>query len=438
MKKDTSNPHNRNSSGRPSLSRRNFLLLGSFSPLVGGPSEAFALRDEAAYAAAHASRSQEEQVNVALVGFGPWGREIATTLSRLPEANLMAICDNYDVMLRRAQRSVPDASRHTDYREVLDNPDVQAVIIATPTHQHKQIVIDALDAGKNVYCEAPIASTIEDARAIALAAQHAEGQIFQCGLLYRSEPQYRSVFGFIRSGALGRPSMARLQWHTKQSWRRASPNREREIAQNWRLDEQLSTGLIGEVGMQQMEAAAWFLNERPSAVTGFGNVVFWDDGRTVPDTIQAIFETPSGVTMSYNASLVSSFDAAYELYYGSNSTIMLRDSKAWMFKEVDAPLLGWEVYARKDRFYKEQGIALVANATKLDAQADDPAADDPNTESPLWYALKEFMDNHFFGPYPPSSDYMRGYESAVIGIKANEAIMSKTRIELDDAWFELS
>ena len=430
------NEHKEKGNGPSNLTRRRFLMMGSMTPLVGY-SEAVDLSDKSAYAAAHTHPPADEKVNCALIGFGEWGREIASTLGRLPEANLMAICDTYEVMLRRAQRSVPDASRHSDYRELLDNPDVQAVIVATPTHLHKDIVINALDAGKNVYCEAPIASSLEDAKAIAKAAENASGQIFQSGLLYRSEPQYRSVFGFIRSGALGRPSMARMQWHTKQSWRRASPNAEREIAQNWRLDETVSTGLIGEVGMQQLEAAAWFLDERPVSVTGFGHVAFWDDGRKVPDTVQAVFELPGGVRMVYDATLVSSFDAAYELYYGSNSTIMLRDSKAWMFKEVDAPLLGWEVYARKDRFYKEEGIALVANATKLDAQAADPADDDPNVESPLWYALKEFMDNHFFGPYPPSSDYMRGYESAVIGIKANEAIMNNTKVMLDDSLFEM-
>lgn len=422
--------------GTPNLSRRNFLKMGSFAPLIG-VQNAVELQAAEAYREAHTPPRSDEQVNCALIGFGPWGREIAATLADLPEANLMAICDNYDVMLRRAQRSNPDASRHTDYREILDNPDVQAVIVATPTHLHKDIVLAALEAGKNVYCEAPMAASIEDARTMALAAKAAKDQIFQVGLFYRSEPQYRSVFGFIRSGALGQPIMARAQWHTKESWRRTSPNSARMQAINWRLDADVSTGLIGEVGMQQLEAAGWFLQGRPAAVSGFGQVMLWKDGRVVPDTVQAVFEYPNGVNLFFDASLASSFDAAYEMYYGSDSTIMLRESKAWMFKEVDAPMLGWEVYARKDRFYKEEGIALLANATKLDAQGQDPTADDPNAKSPLWYALKEFMDNHFFGPYPPNAGYERGYESAVIGIKANEAILQGTKIEFDDAWFDL-
>ena len=176
----------------------------------------------------------------------------------------MAVCDNYDVMLRRSQRDVPQASTHTDYREVLGNPDVQAVFIATPTHLHRTIALDALAAGKNVYCEAPIASTIDDAKAIAQAARDASNQIFQVGQIYRTNPQHRSVFQFIRSGAVGKLTMARAQWHTKQSWRRTSPNRQRERDLNWRLDAEVSTGLMGEAGLHQLDVhnpsfCPWFL-----------------------------------------------------------------------------------------------------------------------------------------------------------------------------------
>jgi len=379
-----------------------------------------------------------ETVNCALVGFGLRGRELAATLARLPEANLMAVCDNYDVMLRRSRREVPQASTHTDYREVLGNPDVQAVFIATPTHLHRAIVLDALAAGKNVYCEAPIASTIEDAKAIAQAARDASNQIFQVGQIYRTNPQHRSVFQFIRSGAVGKLTMARAQWHTKQSWRRTSPNRQRERDLNWRLDAEVSIGLIGEAGLHQLDVAFWVLGELPTAVTGFGQTMLWNDGRQVPDTIQAIFEFPRGMHLLYDATLTSSYDDTYELFFGSDSTIIFRDNgKAWMFKEVDAPLLGWEVYARKDKFYKETGIALLANATQLDAQNQDPTEDDPNVETPLWYALKDFMDNHAFGPYPPAADYQRGYEAAVVAIKTNEAIIQNTKITFDQAWFSL-
>jgi len=283
-----------------------------------------------------------------------------------------------------------------------------------------------------------MASTIEDARAMALAAKNAPNQIFQVGQPYRSNPQHRSVFQFMRSGAIGRPVMGRAQWHSKESWRRTSPNSDRVRELNWRLDNEISIGLIGEVGVHQLDVASWVLAELPRAVTGFGQIMAWDDGRSVPDTIQAVFEFPSGLHLTYNATLSSSFDDAYEIFHGTDSTIIFRDrGKAWMFKEVDAPLLGWEVYARKDKFYKETGIALLANATQLDAQNQDPTEDDPSIESPLWYSLQEFMQNYAFGPFPPSVDYLKGYQATVVVIKANEAITQNTRIEIDEALLSL-
>ena len=379
-----------------------------------------------------------DDVSIGIIGYGPQGRELASTLARVPGANVAAICDNYDPMLLRARRDVPQATRHSDYREVLDNADIQTVLIATPTHMHKDIVLDALEAGKHVYCEAPMAASIEDAQSIARAAQAATDQIFQVGQTFRSNPQHRSVYQFMRSGALGRPAMARGQWHSKESWRRTSPNADRVRALNWRLDPEISTGLIGEACLLQMDVAYWVLGELPSAVHGFGQVLAWPDGREVPDTIQAVLEFPSGLHMLFSATLASSFDEAYEVYYGTDSTIIFRDrGKAWMFKEVDAPMLGWEVYARRDKFYKESGIALLANATQLDAQNQDPTEDDPNVETPLWYAMQEFMDNHAFGPYPPAADWARGLEAAAIAIASNKAITQRTRIDIDPAWYSL-
>ncbi|MEX2399311.1 MAG: Gfo/Idh/MocA family oxidoreductase [Rhodothermales bacterium] len=411
------------------LSRRSFLKKSSLVPIT---TVLAGLRSEKARADAFA-----DDVNVAVIGFGSWGREVAATLERIPEVRLAAIVDTYSVMLTRAERSFPDAATYEDYRAVLDDASISTVLIATPTHLHHQIAIEALDAGKHVYVEAPMASTVEDARAMARAARDATDQIYQVGLLSRSHPNYRSVFQFIRSGALGKATMARAQWHAKESWRRASPNREREIAQNWRLDSDVSTGLIGEIGTHQIDPAMWFLAARPVSVAGFGQIMLWDDGRNVPDTIQTVFEFDNDVHMLYDATLTSSFDAAYDVYNGRDSSIMFRDNRAWMFKEVDAPLLGWEVYARKDNFYKETGIALVADATQLDAQDVDPTEDDPNLETPLWYALREFIDNHAFGPYPPSAGYEEGYRAAVVAVKAHEATMNNERIEYDDALFEI-
>jgi predicted dehydrogenase len=211
-------------------------------------------------------------VRCGIIGFGEWGREIAATLDRLEGASVAAVADTFPIMLQRAQRSFPQADRHEDYRRLLDDASVTAILIATPTHMHRDIVADALAAGRHVYCEVPLAHTVDDARAIAEAAKAAPAQVFQCGLKYRTNPQHRNVFQFIRSGATGRAVAARAQWHRKHSWRRASATTARERELNWRLDAALSTGLIGEIGIHQVDTADWIFQGMPVAVTGSGQV----------------------------------------------------------------------------------------------------------------------------------------------------------------------
>ncbi len=424
------------------LSRRNFLKKSTLGTLAGSVATTGAMASGQRIPVEQFVRSQsdapDDLVACAVIGFGAWGREISKAIDEIEDTELTAICDNFPLMLRRAQRAHPNARREADYRTILDDDSIKSIFIATPTHLHREIAIAALEAGKHVYCEVPLAHTIEDARAIAQAAAARPDQIFQCGLLYRTEPQYRSVFGFVRSGALGRPAMTRSQWHYKDSWRRTSSSTQRANDLNWRLDDNLSLGLIGEVGIQQIDTTIWMLGDLPTSVSGFGTVAFWKDGRDVADTVQSILKFPGGEHMMYDATLVSGFDAMYDLLYGSDSTIILRDNKAWMFKEVDAPQLGWEVYARKDRFYKETGIALLANATKLEALGQDPTADDPNAKAPIWHAIKAFADNYNYGPFEPVVNYQMAYEATVIAIKSNEAIKEGIRIDFLPEWFDIN
>jgi predicted dehydrogenase len=453
---------NENQIGATDFNRRDFLKSGSVATLMTmlGGVELFAQTNEPPPEAKPAG----PKLKVAVIGLGNWGREIVNTLARLPQAEVAAICDTYPASVRRCAPSAPSAAQTGDYKTVLANKDIKAVVIATPTHQHKDLVLASLKAGKHVYCEAPLATTIEDARAIAAAAKAANRVNFQAGLQFRSDPQRHFLLPFIRSGALGQSLMARSQFHKKQSWRQVSPKPEREKELNWRLSKETSVGLIGEIGIHAIDQAGWFLNAQPVAVTGFGSLAVWKDGRDVDDTVQALIEFPGGVFMNYNATLANSFDSEYEMLYGSDAAVMMREGKAWMFKEVDSPLLGWEVYARKETFYKETGIALVANASKsvpANQQASQEAA---ITSTPLAYGLTTFLKNStdlgaavedalaVIGPDDqeqlaaqiakvqkrPAAGYLEGFQAAVTVIKANEAIQSHQRIEFKKEWYELS
>lgn len=454
---------NQQESGSAEFNRRDFLRGGSVAAMMAmmGGVELFAQTNEQASAE---SKPAGAKVKCAVIGLGAWGREIMDQLGRLPQVEIAAICDNYPAMVRRSGSKAPNATQTDDYKTILENKDIKAVFIATPTHLHKGIAIAALQAGKHVYCEAPLANTVEDAKAIALAAKNSPQLVFQSGLQFRSDPQRHFLLPFIRSGATGKPVMARAQFHKKQSWRAASPNPEREKVVNWRLDKSMSSGLIGEIGIHQLDQAAWlFMDAAPVSVTGFGSNVHWKDGRDVPDTVQSVLEFPGGARMIYDATLANSFDGEYEMFYGSDAAIMVRDRRAWMFKEVDSPLLGWEVYAKKDVFYKENGIALMANASKQTAYAE-TASDSPYPFPTVYYALEAFVLNcvqtiaavedysSMFDvndkaalanylttlKFKPAANYKDGYVATALAIKANEAVVKGERIELKKEWFELA
>jgi predicted dehydrogenase len=451
---------NEQQSSSSEFNRRDFLRGGSMATLMTmlGGVDLLAQTNAATTAA---DQLVGRKIKLGVIGLGAWGREILTSLSRQPQAEVAAICDNYAPSLRRSANAAPGAAQVDDYKKILENKDIKAVIIATPTHLHKNIAIEALQAGKHVYCEAPLAHSIDDAKAIALAAKESSHLVFQAGLQLRSDKQRHFLLPFIRSGALGQPVMARAQWHKKQSWRSASPNADREKALNWRLSKETSIGLIGELSIHQVDQVNWFWNGLPTSVSGFGTIAAWKDGRDVADTVHAILDYPGNVCLNYDATLGNSFDSAYEMFYGTDAAVMLRETNAWMFKEVDSPLLGWEVYAKKDVFYKETGIALRANASKSVNQADAQAsADALVTSAPLFYALENFVRNAAdltekaenmeasLGEVDKaelakvfrraSASYLEGYQATVTVIKANEAIIEGKRLEIKPELYELT
>lgn len=442
------------------FNRRNFLKTSSTAALMtmlGG------VRLVARAEEAEKKEPAGPKLKVGVIGLGTWGREIVNNIQRLKTAEVGALCDSYPAFLRRCGTSAPGAAQVGDFKAILADKDIPAVVVATPTHQHKEIVLAALQAGKHVYCEAPLANTIEDARAIALAAKAKPELIFQAGLQLRSDPQRRELIKTFRSGALGDPAMARAQWHKKQSWRASSPKPEREKELNWRLDKTLSTGLLGEITSHHFDQAMWYFNQVPSAVSGIGRIACWNDGRDVPDTVQAVVEFPSGVSMSCDVTLANSFDGEYEIYFGSDSAVLLRQSDVWLFKEVDAKLLGWEIYFPKQQFFKETGIVLKVGASKPPPETEAEKLEAELASNPLYCALNTFVRNAadlvqgredalaLFGDDPvglkvhlttnvlrrPAAGWLEGYRASVLGIKANEAVMSRQRIVLEPALFQL-
>lgn len=450
------------------LNRRDFLAGGSFATvmmLMGGvPLNAAEEAKPAAGTGPTNYKGEATPVNVGIIGCGLWAREVLKTLALLPHGPVVAICDPYPAYLKRAGDLAPKAQRYKTHEELLADANVQAVIVATPTHQHKDLVIAALKAGKHVYCEAPLAQTVEDARAIAKAAKETPKLNFQAGLQSRSDLQMVNLHKWrIQPAVWGKPIAARQQWNKKQSWRLASPNPDREKEINWRLEKAVSAGLAGEVGVHQLDLANWFFASLPSAISGVGSLIQWKDGREVADTVRVMCEYPGGITASFESTIANSFEGELAIFLGSDGAIMVRERKAWLFKEADAPVLGWEVYSKREEFYRESGLTMGAGGTKQTTHTEDRFAPaDP--KSPLQYSLDAFLINShnlaagvkdFTETYgddqaqlleylkdqeknrQPAAGWKEGLAATVTAIKANEAILNSKRIELKPADFEV-
>ena len=364
---------------------------------------------------------------VAVIGIGRQGRAIIDELRKLDAVEIAAVCDVVPSRLNAAAELAAGAAPIADYRQLLERSDIEAVLVATPTHLHKDIVLAALAAKRHVYCEAPLAHTAADARAIADAATSA-GTVFQAGLTLRSNPTYQRARSLVRSASVRDVVSLYAQNHRKTSWRFPAPDRALEQAFNWRLDPAVSIGLAGEWATHQIDVMTWLRNQPPVRVQGSGSIRLHDDGRKIADTIALQLAWADGVIMSYAATLANSYGGAFEVLHGTHAAIRLAGTHGWLFKEADAATQGWEVYATRQQFHNEEGIVLVADATKLAAQ--DRLKQGAGLEHPpLYYALADFIRSFAEGA-SVAATAAHGLQATLIGISANEAVVTRQAIDL--------
>jgi predicted dehydrogenase len=202
---------------------------------------------------------------------------------------------------------------YRDYRKLLEDKDVDAVIVGTPDHWHCLILTDALAAGKHVYCEKPLANSIAEARAMVAAARRSS-RLVQVGQWQRSAPQYQEALQTVRSGVLGNIRLVKV-W-AYQGWmkpvpvlpdtappsgvdydmwlgpapRRAfNPNR---FHFNFRWFWDYAGGLMTDWGVHEIDIALWVMNAQAprSVMAAGGKLAYPDDASETPDTLQAVFE----------------------------------------------------------------------------------------------------------------------------------------------------
>ncbi len=276
--------------------------------------------------------SPNNTVNFGIIGTGDRGSALIPIINGITDCNVIGCCDVLPFRLRRGINKAPKAKGYTDYRKLLDNPNIDAVIISTTFNTHAKIAVDALDAGKHVYCEKTLAKGYSDIKKIIQNAKNSS-KTFQTGHQYHSSRLYTHVVDLIKNGKIGKVNTFDCQWNRHWNWRRAVPKPEYEKAINWRMYRAFSGGLVAELCSHQIDFTNWVLNETPNKVTGFGGIDYYKDGRETYDNVHLIYNYASGVKARFTCLTSNAKDGYLIQVKGDKGTISIGFNDAWFYPE---------------------------------------------------------------------------------------------------------
>jgi predicted dehydrogenase len=313
--------------------RRKFLASALAAPLFV-PRSAWGANDRLAYG---------------LIGAGGRGRYLNQNFQKLG-AECVAVAEVYDPNTQQALKDSPNAKTYIDYHELLAQPGVDAVVIATPDHQHCPMLLTALNAKKDVYLEKPMSHSLEESQTM-IAAVRKASQIVQIGMQRRSAPSVIKAKAILDSGILGKITMAKPMWNWnvsrplnntplpgKLDWKRfLGSAKERDLEpmrfRSWRYFWDYSGGNMTDQGTHLMDVVQWFTNSGPvkSAVC-YGQCAK-NTGSEVPDVFCAVFEYPN-LMATWTLNYCNSYDNDWSIQFqGDEGTMLLNNNGFRIWKE---------------------------------------------------------------------------------------------------------
>ena len=221
------------------------------------------------------------RLGIGVIGVGLMGKVHATNLAtRIPRAQLVAIADANQPLGQKVASELGVSTVYSDYRQLLKNESIDAVVIATPSFAKPELVVAALESGKNVYCEKPLCVTLEDADDIARAVKKA-GTVFQMGFQRRFDPSLVRLRDAVQSGRLGRILLMT-------SKTRDPPG---SIA-SWEDDPKLSGGIFNDTCSHDFDIIRWISGAEFRSVFAVGRATLMPNRKAHGnyDTIVVSFE----------------------------------------------------------------------------------------------------------------------------------------------------
>src|SRR5579862_5321951 len=259
-------------------------------------------------AAAQSMVGANDRIRTGIIGAGGRGRYLTGQFKEIG-AEMAAVCDVYEPNLQAGLKEANTGAKpFRDYRKLLDDKRIDAVIVATPDHWHARMVIDAVEAGKDVYCEKPMAHTIPETYAIIEAVRRTK-RVVQVGMQRRSAEMFLEGKKIMDSGQLGEIRLVSSAWYNYtpalrdrklagdldwKQWLGSAPDRPLDPMRyfNWYYYYDYSGGLLVGQAAHIVDCIQWYMNSKmPVAVTCTGGKVNLP-GAEVPETAVMAMEYP--------------------------------------------------------------------------------------------------------------------------------------------------
>jgi len=273
---------------------------------------------------------------IGIIGPGSRGQFLMSFLAQNPKVEIVAVADIYKPSIDAALRIAPKAKAYTDYRKLLEDKNIDAVVIATPLDKNYKKTLDAFDAGKHVFCEKSIAYSMEETNDIYQKYQQS-GKIFFVGQQRLFDPRYIHAIEKVHSGTFGDINGIRTFWHRNNDWRRPVPNENLDEFINWRLYKKHSKGIMTELACHQLQIGVWAMREIPNKVMGHGAITYWKERREVYDNVSCIYMFDNGVKMNYDSVLSNKFYGLEEQILCAKGTVEPEKSKYYFEEIAPAP-----------------------------------------------------------------------------------------------------
>ncbi len=392
-------------------------------------------------------------IQIALIGCGGMGQGDARYATSLGGVKLVAACDLYDGRLAHMKEVYGAGILATrDYREVLARKDVDAVIVATPDHFHSRITIEALNAGKDVYCEKPMVQKIEQGKQV-IEAQKKSGRILQIGSQYASSMVYQKARDLLAAGAIGKINMVEAwldrntaigAWQysippdaTEQTvdWDRylsdLAPRRAFDAKRffRWRNYRDYGTGVAGDAILHLLTGAHFATGAQgPTRVYATGGLRYWEDGRDVPDVMLAILDYPEfTLTLKVNFKAGGGVEDFGVRFVGSEGTMKTGFTELTLSRHPREAEPGYTIdtFARAEqaRFlaeYRKQYPEQAANADSVRPDTTERFAPPPSHNAHLEH------HRNFYNAVRSRKPF---FEDAVFGFRAaGPALLTNTSL----------